>query len=195
MDVTTLPNLLKKNRHPTWRIVLTKVDWKSDFRCVHLVTGVSPGTSITGNFITTEITTVYDSDDCAIAGLAAWKAGTAMTGTAMPAEMGGVTLKPRVHTPGSSINIGLDKPTVYLHAEGDSSAEFIFQAGSTLTTCVGSNIELLGDAKADNVFWVLGTALTMGAASIMIGAVLAGYAITIGTNGKILGRAMRAPSW
>ena len=84
---------------------------------------------------------------------------------------------------------------VYLDAEGDSTAKFVFQAGSTLTTCAGSNIELLGNAKAENVFWVLGTALTMGADSIMVGTVLAGSAITIGTNGKILGRAMRAPSW
>jgi hypothetical protein len=43
---------------------------------------------------------------------------------------------------------------------------------------------------AENVFWVLGTALTMGADSILLGNVLAGSAITIGTNGKIMGRAI-----
>jgi hypothetical protein len=49
---------------------------------------------------------------------------------------------------------------------------------------------LAGGAKKDNVFWVLGTALTMGADSILVGNVLAGSAITIGTNGSIKGRAI-----
>jgi hypothetical protein len=102
--------------------------------------GVSPETSITGNFITTEATTVSDSDDCAAAGLAAWKTGTAMAGSPMASEMGGLTFTPGVYTHGSSINIGLDNPTVYLDAEKDPAAKFIFQAGSTLTTCVHSNI-------------------------------------------------------
>ena len=65
----------------------------------------------------------------------------------MASKMGGVTFQPGVYTHESSIKIGLDNPTVYLDAEGDSIAKFIFQAGSTLMTCVGSNIQLRGGAK------------------------------------------------
>jgi hypothetical protein len=153
---------------------------------------VSPGdvagTSITGNFLISDVTTNVDSDVCAADGLAAWSAGTAKTGTAMLAEMGGLTFTPGVYTHGSAINIGLANPVVYLDAQGDKDAVFIFNAGTTLTTCAGSQIVLLNEAKSENVLWVLGTALTMGADSILVGTVLAGSDITIGTNGMIWGR-------
>jgi hypothetical protein len=106
------------------------------------------------------------------------------------AEMGGRTFSPGVYTHGSALNIALANPVVYLDAAGDPDAVFIFVATSTLTTSAGSEIVLQNGAKAENVFWVLGTALTMGADSILVGNVLAGTAITIGTNGKIMGRAI-----
>jgi len=153
--------------------------------------GVSPGTSITGNFQILDVTTKENGDACATAGFDAWSAGTAMTGgTAMAAEMGGEIFAPGLHTHGSAINIALANPVVTLDAQGDPDAVFIFRADSTLTTAAGSQIVLLNGAKAENVFWVLGTSLSMGAESVMQGTVLAGSAITIGTHGTILGRAI-----
>jgi hypothetical protein len=160
--------------------------------------GVYPGTSYTGNFagdFVGELSSMHDSAACAENGLAAWKAGIAMTtGTPMLAEMGGVTFAPGVYIHESSINhalgVLLEMPQVYLDADGDKDAVFIFNVGTTLTTCAGSEIVLLNGAKAENVFWVLGTGLTMGADSTLVGNVLAGSAITIGTNAKIVGRAI-----
>jgi hypothetical protein len=152
--------------------------------------GVSPGTAYTGNFQGNLVTTA-SSDSCATAGLNAWNVGKAKGGTVnMVAEMGGVTFPPGVHTHGSAINIALANPVVTLDGQDNPNAEFIFVAGSTLTTCANSKIVLINGAQAENVYWVLGTALTMGANSIMVGNVLAGSAITIGTNGKICGRAI-----
>jgi hypothetical protein len=153
--------------------------------------GVSPGTSHTGNFapVANQKSTA-DSAACAAAGLNALNIGKAKAGTVIAAEMGGITFGPGVYTHGTALNIGLANPNVYLDAGGNTDAVFIFVAGSTLTTCAGSEIVLLGGAKAENVFWVLGTALTMGADSTFVGNVLAGSAITIGTNGKICGRAI-----
>jgi hypothetical protein len=154
--------------------------------------GVSPGTATTGNFLGERLSTP-ESAACATDGLAAWHRGRAMSstsGTNMLAEMGGLTFTAGVHTHGSAINIALASPKVYLDAQGDPNAEFIFNVGSTLTTCAKSEIVLQGGAKAENVYWFLGTALTMGADSILRGNVLAGSAITIGTNGKIVGRAI-----
>jgi hypothetical protein len=91
---------------------------------------------------------------------------------------------------GQQINIALASPVVTLDAGGNPDSVFIFVAGSTLTTCANSEIVLRNGAKAENVYWVLGTALTMGADSVLVGNVLAGSAITIGTNGKICGRAI-----
>jgi hypothetical protein len=157
--------------------------------------GVYPGTSITGNFdgeFVGKISSTADGAGCAADGLAAWKkARSEMTnGQTMLAEMGGETFIPGVYTHESSINVASNKPKVYLDAKGDSSAVFIFNVGSTLTTCADSEIVLQNEARAENVFWVLGTALTMGADSILVGNVLAGSAITVGTNAKILGRAI-----
>jgi hypothetical protein len=93
-------------------------------------------------------------------------------------------------THASSINIASPNPVVYFDAQGDPNAVFILNVGTTLTTCASSTIALENGAVASNVFWVLGTALIMGAKSTLIGNVIAGTAITIGTKGKILGRAM-----
>jgi hypothetical protein len=155
--------------------------------------GVSPGTSVTGNFAFDIDSTPDERAGCAVDGLVAWYAGRAMTsdtGVHIPAEMGGHTFGPGTYTHGSAINIALANPTVTLDAGGNSSAVFIFNAGSTLTTCADSNIVLTGDAKAENVFWFLGTALTMGANSTLVGNVFAGSAITMGTDATILGRAI-----
>jgi hypothetical protein len=155
--------------------------------------GVWPGTSITGNFVG-DTATRSEEEACAADRITALAYGVGLgagTPVNMAAEMGGLTFGPGVHSFGSGLNIALlPNPTVYLDAQGDPDAVFIFYAGSTLTTCANSDIELLNEAKADNVFWVLGSALTMGADSILRGNVLAQSAITIGTNGIIVGRAM-----
>jgi hypothetical protein len=150
--------------------------------------GIFPGTSVTGNFVGDIELTTEDSAGCAVDGLAAWTAGRAMTGTTMLADMAGKTFTPGVYTQGTSINISAGK--VYLDAQGNSDAMFVFNVGTTLTTAASTEIVLLNGAKKDHVFWVLGTALTMGADSILVGNVLAGTAITIGTNGIIMGRAI-----
>jgi len=69
-------------------------------------------------------------------------------------EAGDKTFTPGVYKQGSAINIALANPKVYLDAGGDETAVFIFVAGSTLTTCANSEIVLVNEAKADNVFWV-----------------------------------------
>jgi len=149
------------------------------------------GTAITGNFAgdILAIDSNWNAAGCARDGLAALNAGKARAaGVNMIAEMGGMTFTPGTYTHGSAINIALANPIVTLDGEGDENAVFIFIAGSTLTTCAFSQIVLQNGANAENVFWVLGTSLTMGADSIMVGTFLAGSAVTIGTNGKIWGR-------
>jgi hypothetical protein len=113
-----------------------------------------------------------------------------MSGNPIVAEIGGKTFTPGVYTHGSAINIASTDDTVTLDALGDPNAVFIFNVATTLTTAAGSEIVLRNGAKPSNVYWVLGTALTMGAESTLVGNVLAGTAITIGTNGRIDGRAM-----
>jgi hypothetical protein len=105
-------------------------------------------------------------------------------------KWGGLDLHQGLYTHAESINIAATNSTVYLDAQGDPDAVFVFNAGSTLTTSSESEIVLLDGARKEHVLWVLGTALTMGADSLLVGNVLAGSAITMGTNGSIIGRAI-----
>jgi hypothetical protein len=101
----------------------------------------------------------------------------------MRAEMGGLTFKAEVYTHESSINIAATNPTVCLDAEGEKDAVFIFNANSTLTTCANSEIVLLNDARKE----VLGTALTMGADSTLVGNVLEETFIVTATSNELVG--------
>jgi hypothetical protein len=156
--------------------------------------GISPGTSITGNFVANVLSTP-DSAGCATDGLAALNAGKARAGAVnMAAEMGGLTFTAGEYTHGSAINIALANPQVFLDAEGDPNAVFIFNAGSTLVTCAHSEIVLLNGARPENVYWILGTALTLGHDSLFVGTILAGSSATINTNGQICGRVIAQTS-
>ena len=122
--------------------------------------GVSPGTAITG--ITgiapggpgqvsgtinsangfalqaqTELTTAYNA-----------AAGAASTAVAS-ADLGGQTLFAGVYTNASSIGI---TGTLTLDAQGNPNAQFIFQAGSTLTTATSSSVLLINGAWPSDVF-------------------------------------------
>jgi hypothetical protein len=79
----------------------------------------------------------------------------------------------------------LNKPKVYLDAEGDVNAQFILNV-----LCWQRNRASQRRYVADNVFWIIGASLTMDAISILMGNVLTGSAITVGTNAKIAGRAI-----
>ena len=81
---------------------------------------------------------------------------------------GGLTFGPGVYTQAAALNITLTGPIVTLDAGGDANAVFIFNAGSTLTTCANSQIVLANGARAENIYWVLGTALTMGTNSLIL---------------------------
>jgi hypothetical protein len=94
---------------------------------------------------------------------------------------------------GSTFIFALDRPTIYLDGEstsGLSDSKWHFQAGSAMTTCAGCKIELINGAQAKNVLWSFGTALTLGANSILEGSVTAGSSITMGMDSEIRGCAL-----
>jgi hypothetical protein len=80
---------------------------------------------------------------------------------------------------GSGLNITLD-------ANGDANAVFIFQTDAALTTGTNSVIHLTGNAKAKNVYWVVGSAATLGVSSTFKGTVLANGAAVHVLGGTIL---------
>jgi hypothetical protein len=143
----------------------------------------------TGNYVVSEVTTQDNADSCDDDAMAALVIIRAMTGgIVLDAEIGGKTYGPGFYA-GGATNVAADTFAT-LDAGGDPSAVFIFQGSTTLILNANSKIVLTGGAKAENVFWGLGTALTMAEDAEMVGIVLALTAVTIGKNGKLLGRAL-----
>jgi hypothetical protein len=108
----------------------------------------------------------------------------------LPGNMGGLTFTPGLYTNSSSVLISGAGPNnnVTIDAQGDPSAVFIFQMGSTLTTATSSQVILAGGAKSGNVFWQVGTTATLGTTSIFKGNVLAVTSITANTGSAVEGR-------
>jgi Ice-binding-like len=67
---------------------------------------------------------------------------------------------------GSTFNITLD-------AKGNPDAVFIFQTDTAITTGSNSNVILAGGALAKNVWWIAGSAATLGVSSHFKGTVIA----------------------
>jgi hypothetical protein len=116
-------------------------------------------------------------------------AGRTVNSISLPGNLNGLTLAPGLYTNSSSVMLSVGG-AVTLDAQGDSTAVWIFQIGSTLTTFPGSQIILSGGAKAANIFWQVGTSATLGTTSIFKGTILADQSISLGTGAVMEGRAL-----
>eukprot|EP00961_Rhodomonas_salina_P279159 3771217-Rhodomonas_salina.1 len=81
---------------------------------------------------------------------------------------------------------------LFLDAQHDGDAVWIFQMATTFISAVGKKIILINGAKASNIFWQVGTSGTLGAASVFEGTMMADQSITLGAgaivNGRMLAR-------
>ena len=102
-------------------------------------------------------------------------------------DLAGLTLTPGVYNSGSSIGLS---GALTLNGGGDPNAVFIFQAGSTLTTSSGSQINLINGAQSCNVFWQIGSSATLGTGSTFRGTVIALQDITVTTGVTVEGRVL-----
>jgi hypothetical protein len=75
-----------------------------------------------------------------------------------------------------------------LNAGGNADAVWIFQAGSTLITATNSQVVLTNGARAENVFWQVGSSATLGTSSLFAGSILAHDSITLETGASVDGR-------
>jgi hypothetical protein len=153
--------------------------------------GVSPGTSITGNYKLEEgkIATTKAASECAALVKSNHAAKLAEIGwKSIAIEIGGLTFTPGTYRSASAINFA-HGTEVTLDGGGDPNSKFLFQAGTTLVTAADTYFILTNKAKAENIVWALGTAATLGANSVVEGSIFAGTAITFGTGSELHGRA------
>jgi hypothetical protein len=104
---------------------------------------------------------------------------------AIVADLGGTTKAAGVYC--TAIGIGVTG-TLTLDGGGDPDANFVFQAGSSLTTA--GDIVLINGAQAKNVYWQVGTSATLGVSSQWQGNILALQSITLVDSATLLGRAL-----
>jgi hypothetical protein len=152
--------------------------------------GVSPGTAVTGFPPGRVLGANHEAD--AVAGQAQSDLTTAYNVVArqppteqISADLAGRTLTTGVYDAPSSMGLTGE---LTLDAQGDPSAVFVFQAGSTLTTASGSHVTLTNGAQSCNVFWQVGSSATLGTGSSFQGTILALTSISAGTSATIVGR-------
>ena len=107
-------------------------------------------------------------------------------GAVLPGDMSGLTFTPGLYTNSSTVELLTGHVT--LDAQGDASAVFIFQIGSTLTTIGSTQIVLAGNAQPQNVFWQVGSSATIGTNSIFQGNIMTLQSITVQTGATVTGR-------
>ncbi|MER5326523.1 DUF4082 domain-containing protein [Streptosporangium roseum] len=152
--------------------------------------GVSPGNTVTGFPPGTVSGSTHAGDATAAAAkadlVAAYNDAAGRTPVVtVPAELGGTTKPPGVYTsPGGNFGI---TGTLTLDAQSNPEAVFIFKATS-LTTANVSNINLIGGAQEDNVFWQINGSAFLGTLSTFRGNVLASTAATVAEGAAVYGR-------
>jgi len=155
--------------------------------------GVAPGTAVVG-FPPGIITgTTYAGGAVALTAqgdvTAAYNllAGTACTSTLTGTDLGGLTLGPGVYCFASSAPLN---GVLTFDAQGDSEAVFIFKIGSTLLPALNSSILLINGARADYVFWQVGSSATLALNVDFSGNILALASITLSQQVTLSGRAL-----
>lgn len=156
--------------------------------------GVSPGTAVVG-FPPGSVTgSQFAGGPVAAQGIAdlttAYNdaAGRSLCAVTVAGNLGGQTLTPGLYKSTSSLAISSGDLT--LDAQGDGDAVFIFQTASTLTTTAGRQVTLTNGANAANVFWQVGTSVTLGSTSDFKGTIMADQAVTLETGAVLHGRAL-----
>ena len=141
------------------------------------ITGFPPGTVIDGGLHSNDAVAQAAQGDLATAYgvLVSQACNTDLSGT----DLGGLTLSPAVYCFASSAGL---TGTLTLDAQGDPDAVFVFQIASTLTTATAAAVVLVNGGSDCNVFWQVGSSMTLGGATQFIGNTLALTSITLVTG-------------
>ena len=155
--------------------------------------GVSPGNGLSGSFRVSDGSIEIDSPKAVSCNTDLQIAYNATLKASCPAsnirpELGGLTLFPGVYCSGSEMKFSA--ATLTLDGQGDSNAQFIFQVGSALITASSTSFILQNGAQIQNVFWAVGTSVTLGSYSSFVGNIFAQKAVSFDTSAVLNGRAL-----
>lgn len=111
------------------------------------------------------------------------------TPTSISTNLEGLTLHPGLYESLTTIDLSAGG-ILTLDAQGDPNAVFVIRSATAINALSTSQVVLSGGAKASNVFWSAGSAITLGVNSVMKGSLLASTAITLQTGAQLEGRAL-----
>jgi len=112
---------------------------------------------------------------------------SAIPAVSVPADLGGKTYLPGTYTSAGGAAFAMTT-NVILDGNHDCKSKFIFITPAAMNTTAGISITLINDAKASNIYWVVGGAITTGAANNLSGNFISSAAITVGASSSINGR-------
>ena len=153
--------------------------------------GVSPGTAETGFVAGTYVATIDNLGAAAAEGslTAAYNTAAGLLQPAvLPSDMSGVTFGPGLYKTSSAVT--LNSGSVTLDGQGDPNAVFVFQIGTTFIAAPGTQVILVNNASAKNIFWQVGSSATINGSAAWAGNIIANTSITLNTDATLLGRAM-----
>jgi hypothetical protein len=155
--------------------------------------GVSPGTSLPGFGLPAVVNGATHNND-AVAAQAQSDVTTAYNVAAgtpvLPAndlsgaDLGGLTLAPGAYRYTSSAQL---TGALTLDAEGDPSAQFVFEIASTLTSASASSVVLVNGASPCNVYWQVGSSATLGTTTAFAGNVIALTDVSLNDGATVSG--------
>jgi len=106
-----------------------------------------------------------------------------------PAQFGNnLVLTPHTYLMNAAVTF---TDTLYLNAEGDPNAVFVFQVFGAFGTSVNSKVILINGAQARNVYWEINGAVSIATNSIFVGTIICNNgAIDLATGVVLDGRAL-----
>lgn len=112
---------------------------------------------------------------------AAISEASGLSGTAVAADLGGVTYTPGVYLSPGGAAFAMTGNVIL-----SGAGTFIFYTPAALNITAGVVI-LINGATAQNVYWITGGAITTGASSTLVGIFMSGAAITTGASNILTG--------
>ena len=158
--------------------------------------GVSPGTAIGGSYEIDAGTAQNNTalaKSCADSLAALYNQASGATCTAnhtlQSADLAGLLLTPGTYCSATG-TFEFSAAALTLDAEGNTNAQWIFQASTTLSTATATSFKLINGAKPSNVFWAIGTSASIGYSSNFVGTIIAQGAVNFDTSANIVGRGL-----
>jgi Ice-binding-like/Stigma-specific protein, Stig1 len=149
------------------------------------ITGFPPGLVIGGATHAGDATALQAQSDVTAAYIVL--AGDPCAHDLTGQDLGGLTLTQGVYCFSSEAQL---TGKLVLDAQGDPSAVFIFQIGSTLTTGSNASVGFINGGQDCHAFWQIGSSATLGTDTVFAGSILALTSITLNTGASVSGRAL-----